>query len=259
MFVALEAEARLLSPSQLKVLFDKIKAIQISMDESEVQEMEPHNSTHVKKLFYIVDSVRDLQHQLKLLSSEKEKLQATLTSHVTEIEHLKDEVESHLRYKLDSEKMENELSDVIFTLEKIIGKLGGELVGDQKSSGAKGLLSVVEQQVMALILEYESSKSKAQELDVKLIGSQRIVDELSTKVKLLEDSLQGRAAQAEIIQERSILEAPSLPTGPEISEIEDAVCINFHVFKHVRFWPHCCYSYFSYVEIGTKKSCQLPW
>ncbi|KAF3431132.1 hypothetical protein FNV43_RR25862 [Rhamnella rubrinervis] len=218
-----DAEDSLLSASQLKALFDKIGGIQISMDESEVGDLKPHNSSHVEKLFYIIDNVPDLQHQIKLLSSEKEELQATLASHTSEIQHLKDEVESHVRYKLDSEKMETELSAVIFTLEKLIGKLGGDsLVGDQKSSGVKGLLSVVEQQVMALFLESESSKSKAQELGAKFVGSQKIVDELSTKVKLLEDSLQGRAAQAEIIQERSIFEAPALPTGPEISEVEDA-------------------------------------
>ena len=51
-----------------------------------------------------------------------------------------------------------------------------------------------------------------------------------SKVKVLEDSLQDRSAQTEIVQERSIFEAPSLPTGSEISEIEDAVIIELHDF-----------------------------
>lgn len=229
------------------------------MDESEVGDLEPHNSTHIKKLFYIIDNVPDLQNQIKLLSSEKEELQATLASYTSEIQHLKDEVELHARYKLDSEKIENELSAVIFTLEKIIGKLGGDsLVGDQNSSGVKALLSVVEQQVMALFLESESSKSKALELGAKLVGSQKIVDELSMKVKLLEDSLQGKDAHAEIIQERSVFEEPSLPSGPEISEIEDAVCINLHVF-HLKvfffFLLHFCYSFLLDVDVSTKSNC----
>ncbi|PQQ11596.1 CAAX amino terminal protease [Prunus yedoensis var. nudiflora] len=98
---------------------------------------------------------------------------------------------------------------------------GNDLVGDQKSSGVMGLLSVLEKQVMDLQLESENSKSKAQELGTKLVESQKFVEELSTKVNVLQDSHQGRPAQQEIVQERSIFEAPSLPTGSEISEIED--------------------------------------
>ncbi|XP_015894523.3 trans-Golgi network-localized SYP41-interacting protein 1 isoform X2 [Ziziphus jujuba] len=212
-----------LSASQLKALFDKISGIQISMAESKLADLEPHSSTHVKKLFYIIENVPDMQHQIKLLSNENEELQVTLAEHTNEIQHLKEEVETHVGDKLDLEKMKNELSDAIFTLEKIIERLGGDvLVGDQISSGVKGLLSVLEHQVMALLLDSESSKLKAQELGAQLVGSQKVVDELSTKVKLLEDSLQGRAVQTEIVQERNIIEAPSLPTGSEISEIEDA-------------------------------------
>lgn len=76
---------------------------------------------------------------------------------------------------------------------------------------------------MAVILESENSKSKAQELGAKLFGSQKVMDELSTKVKLLEDSNQSRSASAspEGSQERSIFEAPSLPNRSEITEIED--------------------------------------
>lgn len=231
-FVASEAEDFPLSASELKALFDKISGIQISMAESKLGDLEPHSSTHVKKLFFIIENVPDLQHQIKLLSNENEELQFALAEHTSDIQHLKEEVEIHVRDKLDSEKMKNELSDAIFTLEKIIGTLGGDgLVGDQKSSGVKGLLSVLEHQVIALFMDSENSKSKAQELGAKLVESQKVVDELSMKVKLLEDSLQGTAVQTEIVQERSIFEAPSLPTDSEISEIEDAVNINLCVFQ----------------------------
>ncbi|XP_061990946.1 trans-Golgi network-localized SYP41-interacting protein 1 [Rosa rugosa] len=217
-----ENEDSLLSASEVKILFDKIKGIEIPIPESEVGDLESHNSTHVKKLFCVIDNISNFQHQINSLSSEKEELQSTLRTQFLEIEHLKEEVENHVRDGQDTEKMKNELSVLIYALQKIIDMSGGDdLVGDEKSAGVKGLVSVLEKQVMALLLESKNSKSKAQELGTKLVESQKVVDELSTKVNLLEVSAQGRVAQPEIVQERSIFEAPSLPTGSEISEIED--------------------------------------
>ncbi|PON91427.1 TGN-related, localized SYP41 interacting protein [Trema orientale] len=217
-----EAEDTLLSASQVKALFDKIREIEIPVVGYEVGDIEPQNSTQVKKLFYIIDNVIDLQHQINSISDEKENLQSTLAAQMLEIHQLKEEIDKHVTDEQATERMKFELSELIIGLEKIIGILGGDaLVGDQNSSGVKGPLALLEKQVMALLLEYESSKSKAQDLGIKLVQNQNIVDELSTKVKFLEDSLQGRGTQPEILQERSIYEGPSLPTGPEISEIED--------------------------------------
>lgn len=194
------------------------------MPESEVRDIEPHNSTHVEKLFHFIDNISNFQHQISLLSSEKEELQSTLQTQLLEIEHLKEDVENYVRDRQDTEKIKNELSLLIYTLEKIIDMSGGnDVVGDEKSAGVKGLVSVLEKQVLAMLLESKNSKSKAQELGTKLVESQKVVDELSTKVNLLEVSAQGRAAQPEIVQERSIFEAPSLPSGSEISEVEDVV------------------------------------
>ncbi|XWS34662.1 hypothetical protein CRYUN_Cryun21dG0056900 [Craigia yunnanensis] len=216
-----EAEEPLLSASQLRTLLDKLSGIEIPLVESE--DLEPHSSVDVKKLFSVIDSFTDLQNQINLLSYEKEELQSTLSRQIFGIEHLKEEIGTHVRNKPDLEEMKMELSEVTIGLEKIIVVLGGkELIGGQNSVGMKALLPVLEKQVNALLLEAENSKSKAQELGTKLLGSQKVVDELSTKVKLLEDSLQGRTVQPEIVQERSIFEAPSAPTGSEISEIEDA-------------------------------------
>lgn len=47
------------------------------------------------------------------------------------------------------------------------------------------------------------------------------MDELSTKVKFLEDSNQGRSVSPEDAREESVFETPSLPNRSEITEIED--------------------------------------
>ncbi|KAB2045759.1 hypothetical protein ES319_D01G183900v1 [Gossypium barbadense] len=194
-----EAEEPLLSASQLRTLMEMLSGIEIPLVESE--DLEPHISADVKKLFSVI---------------------VYLSRQNFEIQHLKGEIETHVRNKPDLEHMKMELSEVTFGLEKIIVVLGGkEFIGGQNSVGMKVLLPVLEKQVNAFLLEAKTSKSKAEELGTKLAGSQKVVNELSTKVKLLEDSIQGRTVPPEVVQERSIFEAPSASTGSEISEIED--------------------------------------
>ncbi|KAL5760021.1 hypothetical protein ACOSQ2_018859 [Xanthoceras sorbifolium] len=221
-----EVEDSLLSASQVKELFDKINGIDIPFAESEARDLEPENSAYLKKLYYIIDSVTELHHQINLLAHEKENLLSTVSTQTAEIEHLKEEVEMHVGNKTNFERMSSEFSELTFGLEKIFDILGGnEFPLEKKCAGLVGLLPVLEKQVTILVSEAENSKFKAQELGTKLLGSQKVVDELTAKVKLLEDSLQGRTVQPEIVQERSIFEPPSLPTGSEISEIEDVETI----------------------------------
>ncbi|KAI4343352.1 hypothetical protein L6164_010713 [Bauhinia variegata] len=216
-----EAESSLLSASEVSVPFDKVDRIEISVIDSG-EDLEPHTSAPVKKLFNIVDSVTTLHNQIKSLSHDKEELQSTLATQVLERKHLEEELENLNRNWEDSEKVKNELSGLIRALERILEMLGAsDWAGDRKSAGLEVLIPELEKQVMAILLESENSKSKSQEFGSKLLASQEVVDELTTKVKLLEDSLQGRASQPEIVQERSLFEAPSLPAGSVISEVEE--------------------------------------
>lgn len=210
---------------QIRKLVDKISGIEIPYAESAGDE-EAESSAIVKKLFSIINSATKLPHQIDLLEHEKQELQSILSTQTAEIEHLKGEVETHIRNKPDLEKMKIEFAEFTFGLEKIVNMLeSNEFVVNQKSSGSKGLLAVLEKQIMTLHSDAENSKSKVQELGNKLLESQKVVDDLATKVDLLEESLHGRRDQPEIVQERSIFEASSLPTGSEISEVEDVVRI----------------------------------
>ncbi|XP_057485762.1 trans-Golgi network-localized SYP41-interacting protein 1-like [Actinidia eriantha] len=220
-----EAEDSFLSASQVKSLYEKINDIEIPFAEFQVGDTEFNDSSHAKKkLFYIIDAVASMQRQINLLSDDKEELQSTLVKQVHQIENLKDKVEEQTKEKEYYETMKNELVELELGLDNIIQKLGGnDLVGDQKkSAGMRGLVTVLEKLVLAMIFEYENSKSKAQELGAKFLGSQKVVDELSTRVKLLENSNHGRSSSPpEVAQETSIFEATSLPGRSEITEIED--------------------------------------
>jgi hypothetical protein len=148
--------------------------------------------------------------------------------------------------------MKNEMSELFFGLEKLIDIFGDHgFVGEQKSSGEQGLLAALEKQIMALLLEVDNSISHAEELDIKLLGSQKIIDELSSKIKVLEDSLQSRAAKPEIVQERSIFEAPP-PAVSEISEIEDAVNTLYVMFSMTDFHYHLAAEVLIYVLLPNK-------
>ncbi|XP_050206268.1 trans-Golgi network-localized SYP41-interacting protein 1 [Mercurialis annua] len=217
-----EQDDVIMSPSELKTLLDKIRKVEIPFIESEVEDIKFQNPVGVQKLFYIIDSVPELHHQMITLSHDKEKLQSNLSMQVLETEHLKEEIEFLTENKQDYEKIKTEMSEITLGLEKILNTLGGsEIVGDQKSTNVQRLLPQVEKQITALTWEAKSSKLQTQELGSRLLGSQKIIDDLSTKVKLLEDSFGSKTVPPEVVQERSIFEAPPLPTSSEISEIED--------------------------------------
>lgn len=161
------------------------------------------------------------------MSHDKEELQSTLENKVLEIKDLKDEVKQLNRNWEDSKMIKNELSELTFALKKVMDIVGArDRVVDRKSTDVKELIPALEKHIMAILLESENSKSEAQELGIELLGRQKAIDELTTKVKLLEDSLHERTSQPGIVQERSIFEAPSLPAGSEITEVEDVVNFN---------------------------------
>ncbi|XP_047181077.1 trans-Golgi network-localized SYP41-interacting protein 1 isoform X2 [Vigna umbellata] len=215
-------ENSLLTSSQMRDVFDKIDRIKIPIVESE-DDLELPTSAPMKKLSYIIDSITGLHDQLNSMSHDKEKLQSILETKDLEIKDMKEEVKQLSRNCEDANMLKNELSELTYVLEKIMDiSLGtGEWVVSRKSKDLKELIPALEKRIVAIRSECDDSKSKAQELDIKLVGSQKVIDELKTKVKLLEDSLQDRTSQPDIVQDRSIYEASSLPTGSEITEVEE--------------------------------------
>ncbi|XP_074334245.1 trans-Golgi network-localized SYP41-interacting protein 1-like [Apium graveolens] len=213
-----ETEDPLLSAFQLKSLFKKIDGIKIPLAEFEVGELEAGDPDHVKKLFYIVDCVGGMQREMSSVSRNNELQQSLIKDQALEIEHLKDEASEYIMYKQDYENLKHDLAK---GLENIMKKLAGnEVVGTQKTANVMEQLTLLEKLVTAIILESENSKSKVQELDSKILKTQEVVDELSSKVKFFEESKQGREASASSIQERGGFEAHLLPRS-EISEIDD--------------------------------------
>ncbi|RZC79570.1 hypothetical protein C5167_003808 [Papaver somniferum] len=122
---------------------------------------------------------------------------------------------------MQDEHSKSDLSKIAFDLEKIIQKFGGEeLIKEQKSVTVRNLFPVLEKLIKDLNLESENSKARAQELGVELHGNKKFIDELSAKVALLIVPVPKGLPPSDAVQDRSILEGPSLASGSEISEIE---------------------------------------
>ncbi|KAJ8548324.1 hypothetical protein K7X08_030793 [Anisodus acutangulus] len=221
-----EAEDLTLSTSHMKSLFDKLNEIE-TLRGPDVGDAEAYDSPDVRKLFYVVDTFPRLQLQMSSLSHEKKELQSSLEKQALQIEHLKEEVEEHIRDEKDYDTMKNELLEFTIGLENIIQKLGSNnLIGLQKEAPVTGLLPVLDKLIVAKVSESENLKAKAEELLADLHDTQKVVEELSSKVKSLENSNQLKVAPLEINQETGIFEAASLPTQSEISEVQDVVPVS---------------------------------
>ncbi|KAF3507209.1 hypothetical protein F2Q69_00008054 [Brassica cretica] len=209
-----EAKENLIPASDIRALFDKINGIEMpSVDQA--NELDPQSVYDVKKLFAVVDSVTKMQHQIEYGQKE---LNSTLAAKDLEIQGLKEAAEAKSTTEVELVKANKELSKLISGLEKL---LGNDPVVDLDFSESWTLLQALEKKIASLLLESESSKSKAQELGLKLVSSEKLVEKLSLKVKEFEDKLQSKAVQPDVVHERSIFEAPRASSSSEISEIED--------------------------------------
>ncbi|XP_055810432.1 trans-Golgi network-localized SYP41-interacting protein 1 [Solanum dulcamara] len=221
-----EAEDLTLSASHMRSLFDKLNEIETLMG-PDVGDAEAYESPDVRRLFYVVDSFPRLQLQMSSLSREKKELQSSLEKQMLQIENLKEEVEEYIRDEEDYTKMKDELLEFTIGLENIIQKLGSNnLVNLQKETPVTGFLPVLDKLIVAKVLESENLKAKTEELLAELHGTQKVVEDLSSKVKSLENSNQLNVTPLEINQERGIFEAASLPTQSEISEVQDVVPVS---------------------------------
>ncbi|XP_072979944.1 trans-Golgi network-localized SYP41-interacting protein 1-like isoform X1 [Typha angustifolia] len=213
---------QVLSEAQLEILIEKVSEKKIPFSESDSLDQGFPFSSPFDKLLYIVDKATEVQHRVDKLTSEKEDLQLILASHVTEIEHLKKATELLGSNYRELELARADIFELTSGLERIIQGLGGnEAFGDQKPITMKALLSLLERLTIASSVESENSRSRIQDLKTKLQAREKAVDELTAKIKVLEDSFHAQLAHSETAKESTIFEASSSGMASEMSEIQD--------------------------------------
>lgn len=212
----------------MEALVEKISKLNMLSGESNAQREEATFSSPIDKLFVVIDELSALQSEVETLRYENEDLQLNVESYTREIEQLREVSRNSDLINRELESKRCELLEVTVSMERMIqrfGYLGGkDIVEDNKSATTQALLSKLEKLIIVSSTEAGNGKSKIQELGAKLQSREKVVDELSTKVKMLEDLYHARLAQPEASKDRSF-EASSSAIGSDMSEIEDVVSL----------------------------------
>ncbi|KAF8652923.1 hypothetical protein HU200_062352 [Digitaria exilis] len=213
-----------ISKDQMGALVEKINNLNMLSDESCMQREEAALSSPIEKFFAVIDGFSALQHEVETLRYENEDLQLNVESYTREIEQLRELSRNSGLNNRELESKSSELLEVTVSMERMIqrlGYLGGrDLVEDNKPTTTQALLSKLEKLIIASSTEAGNAKSIIQELGAKLQSREKAIDELSTKVKMLEDLYHARLAQPDSSKDRSF-EASSSAIGSDMSEIED--------------------------------------
>ncbi|KAL4573894.1 hypothetical protein LXL04_020715 [Taraxacum kok-saghyz] len=122
-----ETKNALLSASQITTLFNKIDGIPIPFPlpfQFQFPNVGIQDSDHLQKLFYIVDNVNKLLHQITLLSHSNQDLLSAISKQTLEVDHLKGELqtmEENSRFKLmETQRAKEELKNRVKLLEEYI-------------------------------------------------------------------------------------------------------------------------------------------
>ncbi|KAK8462546.1 hypothetical protein SEVIR_1G224800v4 [Setaria viridis] len=214
-----------ISKDQMEALVEKINKLNMMSGESHLQREEAALPSPFDKLSAVIDGFSALQHEVETLRYENEDLQLNVESCTREIEQLREEVSrnSDLNNR-ELESKSSELLEVTVSMERMIQQLGylgvKDVVEDNKPTTTQALLSKLEKLIVASSTEAGNAKSIIQEQGAKLQSREKAVDELSTKVKMLEDLYHARLAQPDSSKDRSF-EASSSAIVSDMSEIED--------------------------------------
>ncbi|PKA57744.1 hypothetical protein AXF42_Ash015120 [Apostasia shenzhenica] len=220
---SLTAKSRdeLFSKDQEECLFNKLDKMAIPSQEFESQNQKLSFSSPLDKLFHVVDKYSELQERIDSLTLEKEDMQLILASSTREIEQMKSSAHSISIDHREFELTKRELTEVMTILEKIKQNLPGSYhFQDLRTVSATDFLPILERHMLALSADLESSNSKVQELGTIVQAKDKIMDELSGKIMLLENS-HARPPQPDVTKERMVFESSTTTMGPEITEIED--------------------------------------
>ncbi|CAM0945395.1 unnamed protein product [Alopecurus aequalis] len=213
-----------ISKDQLEAIVEKINKLNIPSGESGLQREVAMFSTPIDKLFFLIDEVDALQREVENVRYENEDLQLNIESHVRENEQLKEVCRNIDSNRRELELKNSELLEVTVSMERMIQRLGNlsgkDMLEDNKPTSTQSLVSKLEKLIIASSLESGNAKSVKQELGSKLQARDKTVDELSAKVKMLEDLYHSRLVQPEVSKDRAF-EASSSAIGSDIPEIED--------------------------------------
>jgi chromosome segregation ATPase len=216
---------------QLENLSSKVKELENNIQQKEValENLESSRGKAVAKLSATSNKLKDLHQLSEGLLAEVENLQLKLESRDAEISRLRQEVTRCTNDVLASQenvkRKGTELQELQAWLETMVSKLGvhERLLEDREAGRTHALLGALENRIAAIISESESFQVDSKSKDVLLQDTGNKMQELSSKVDLLEASLRDKQAQVESLHRERSSGLGAISAGPEVSEIEEIV------------------------------------
>lgn len=228
---------------QLENLSSKVKELENNIQQKEValENLESSRGKAVAKLSATSNKLKDLHQLSEGLLAEVENLQLKLESRDAEISRLRQEVTRCTNDVLASQenvkRKGTELQELQAWLETMVSKLGvhERLLEDREAGRTHALLGALENRIAAIISESESFQVDSKSKDVLLQDTGNKMQELSSKVDLLEASLRDKQAQVESLHRERSSGLGAISAGPEVSEIEEIGQVSKRlVAPHVR-------------------------
>jgi chromosome segregation ATPase len=193
----------------------------------------------------VADTVRRYEELRQLsegLIAEVESLNLQLESREDEISCLREEAKKSMSdvpvLLENTDKKNREILDLQMGLESIITKLGGNdmLLEVNEGDRTHAILGTLEKRIAFLMSESNSFRVDAQSKDVLLQNTQNLVEELSSKLELLETSLHDKQTRFENFQTEEHLKSGEI--AAEVSEIEELGQSSNNSLSSVPVAPH---------------------
>lgn len=207
--------------------------------------LESLESSHQKAVAEVADTVRRYEELRQLsegLIAEVESLNLQLESREDEISCLREEAKKSMSdvpvLLENTDKKNREILDLQMGLESIITKLGGNdmLLEVNEGDRTHAILGTLEKRIAFLMSESNSFRVDAQSKDVLLQNTQNLVEELSSKLELLETSLHDKQTRFENFQTEEHLKSGEI--AAEVSEIEELGQSSNNSLSSVPVAPH---------------------
>ncbi|KAH9331344.1 hypothetical protein KI387_003452, partial [Taxus chinensis] len=212
---------------ELENLYKEVQALENDCQQKQAT-LDSLESSWGKSLSELSDMrcrFEELRQLSEGLIAEVENLHLQLESRDEEITQLKEEATKStydIPALLENIKTKNrELGDLQNGLENIITKLGLDhiLLEQKGESRMQAVLGTLEKEISGIMSESENSKAAVQDKDALLHNTQNSIEELTSKVEMLEASLREKETQFEIF--RLEKHPPLGASAAEVSEIEE--------------------------------------
>ncbi|XP_057837732.2 trans-Golgi network-localized SYP41-interacting protein 1 isoform X1 [Cryptomeria japonica] len=230
---------------QMESLSSKVKELEnaIQKKQASLESLESSRGKAVAKLSATVNRLEDLRKISEGLLAEVESLQLQLESRDAEISRLRQEVTRCTDDVLSSQENMKRKEAKLQELEPWLERLGAKcrlydgLIEERQASRTHALMVALENWIAAIMTDLDRLSRESKNKDALLQDAHNRMNELSSKVDLLETDIHNKQIEVERI-ERERNSGLGAIAGPEVSEIEEMAQISKRSIPLATIVPH---------------------